>query len=124
MLRIMDPDFLTCIMSGGIARSRSDSFASTKSFRRLLRADRRLGYVFGMDSTKLTDKQLADLNRIVSRQLNFLTRLQRRMEHLRFSPRDEIYLATMKAQDSIHELSVKLHYLSCKDGVGRLHKRD
>ncbi len=51
--------------------------------------------------------------------LNYLTRLQQRMEKIGFPLNDPFYQSVKKARESIFDLSMDLHYLSCAGGVGR-----
>ena len=46
----------------------------------------------------------------LNRGLEIIVPLQQRMDHLRFDPTDKIYVATLKAYNAIHHLSVHLHY--------------
>jgi hypothetical protein len=50
--------------------------------------------------------------------MNYLIRLQTRMEKVGFPPDDRLYKLVANAYDAAHRLSVEIHYLSCK-GVGR-----
>jgi hypothetical protein len=40
------------------------------------------------------------------------------MEKTGFPQSDELFQATKRAYDAAQELCMKLHYLSCKSGVG------
>lgn len=55
--------------------------------------------------------------------LQYLNKLQRRMEQVGFPLADPFYQAVMKARDGVYSLSISLHYLSCTGGVGRAPKR-
>jgi hypothetical protein len=46
-----------------------------------------------------------------------------RMEARGFPMSDELFQAANRAYDSAHALTMKLHYLSCKSGVGRSEKK-
>jgi hypothetical protein len=79
----------------------------------------RLCYVAVVDSSKLTDQQIAQLTETVTRYLRFVGRLRQRMDRLHFPPHDRLYTCSIKAYNSLHEMHVELHYLSVKGGVGR-----
>jgi hypothetical protein len=64
-----------------------------------------------VDSSTLTQKQIDALTEAIGDRLLFLGNLQRRMERLRFSPQDRLYVATMKAYNAMHELRVVSLYL-------------
>ena len=51
--------------------------------------------------------------------LGYLFRLRQRMDKRGFSPDDPLYQLVVNAYDALHPLTVELHYLSCKEGVGR-----
>jgi hypothetical protein len=72
-----------------------------------------------VDSSKLTDRQIAALTETVTRHLRFLGKLRQRMDHLCFPPDDRLYMTSIRAYNVLHELRVELHYLSVKGGVGR-----
>jgi hypothetical protein len=61
----------------------------------------------------------AALCRGISPGLRYLVRLRSRMERAGFLPDDPLFQLVSKAYDAVQHLSVHLHYLSCKSGVGR-----
>jgi hypothetical protein len=72
-----------------------------------------------MDSNTIRPEHAAQLNLSIRRSLNYLFRLRERMLKTGFTPTDPLYLLVSNAYDATHHLSVELHYLSCKGGVGR-----
>lgn len=72
-----------------------------------------------MDSSSLTNDQIAALARIVRRDLRFLGKLRARMEQLGFTPGDRLYQVTTAAYNALHAMSVELHYMGCGSGVAR-----
>jgi len=76
-----------------------------------------------MSSDDLTKDQAQKLHESIRPSVNFLYRLERRMEKARFKNDDPFYVAVRKAYDALHALSMKLHYMTC-DGVGRPRKDD
>lgn len=54
--------------------------------------------------------------------VRLLHKLLRRMEARGFPMSDELLRAGNEAYDASRELTMKLHYLSCKSGVGRSEK--
>jgi hypothetical protein len=77
-----------------------------------------------MDYTQLSKAQLVQLSQLLYRPTNFLNRLERRMSRLGFPPNDPLYVAVVKAQTALHELSMIVHYASCSSGVGRAPRAD
>ena len=76
-----------------------------------------------MDSSQLTTRQARELHARLTSMLGFLNRLLRRMEQRGFPQSDPLYQAGVRARDSLHDLCVKAHLLSCEGGVwdgGRL----
>src|SRR5262245_559559 len=51
--------------------------------------------------------------------LNYIGRRRRRLEQVGFVPSDPLYKLVSWAYDALHALSVELHYLSMKQGVGK-----
>ncbi len=51
--------------------------------------------------------------------LGYLNRLHRRMEKVGFLRDDQSLKLVAKARDAMHELTVELHYESCRHQVGR-----
>ena len=68
---------------------------------------------------KLTCEQAACINKALYPLANYLIRLRRRMERVGFLPDDPFYRLVAKAQDAVQQLTVDLHYRSCRSGVGR-----
>jgi hypothetical protein len=50
--------------------------------------------------------------------LQFLNRLEARLIAVGGLPSDPLLQKVVKARDAMHDLSIKLHYLSCDGGVG------
>ena len=71
-----------------------------------------------MDSESLTKEQAATLLKVVGPAKGFLHRLRERMVKTHFPPDDRLFHSVCKAHDAMHDLWVRLHYLSC-DGAGR-----
>jgi predicted amidophosphoribosyltransferase len=55
----------------------------------------------------------------VSPYVHYLGPLRRRMNSRGFPHADELLRAADKAYNTARDLSITLHYLSCKSGVGR-----
>jgi len=72
-----------------------------------------------MNSSKLTTAQAARLHRALYPHLNYLCRLRRRMELIGFPSGDPLFVLVSPAYDSLQRLSVEVHYMSCRSGVGR-----
>jgi hypothetical protein len=70
-----------------------------------------------MEPKAITREQAQILVEQVRRQLCYLRRLQERMVKAGMQ-NDPLFAVVSKAYDAIHELSVKLHYRTCKSGVG------
>ena len=71
-----------------------------------------------MDSQQLTTRQAERMRNAMIPYVRYLYRLQTRMEKTSFPPSDELFQATRRAYDAAQDLCMKLHYLSCKSGVG------
>ena len=71
-----------------------------------------------MDSTKITTAQAEVLKRHTRPMLRYLGAMLKRMHKRRFPPQDELLRSTQKAYNAVHELNVRIHYLSCSGGVG------
>jgi hypothetical protein len=76
-----------------------------------------------MDSQQLTTRQAESMRNTLIPHVRYLYRMQTRMEKTGFPQSDELFQATKRAYDAAQELCMKLHYLSCKSGVG-LQRRD
>ena len=72
-----------------------------------------------MDTDDLTTDQARQLHERIRPMLAYLYKLRGRMEQRGFPRDDELRQLVERAYDSVHRLSVELHYLSCKSGVGR-----
>ena len=69
-----------------------------------------------MTSDDLTKSQAKQLRATLAPMLNFLYRLERRMEK-KFKGNDPLYRDVQRAYDAMQALSMSLHYLKC-DGTG------
>ena len=70
-----------------------------------------------MDSSQLTTDQAKLMAERVQPMLGYLHALRSRCEK-RFPPSDVFRQMVEKAYDSVHSLSVRLHYMTCEKGVG------
>jgi hypothetical protein len=73
----------------------------------------------GMNTDDLTTDQAKQLQARIGPMLGYLYRLRSRMDKRGFPRDDELRQLVERAYESVHRLSVELHYLSCKSGVGR-----
>lgn len=71
-----------------------------------------------MDSHELTTQQAESMRNALIPCVRYLYKMQTRMEKTGFPASDELFQATRRAYDAAQELCMKLHYLSCKSGVG------
>jgi hypothetical protein len=71
-----------------------------------------------MRSDDLTREQAQALKNKLQPMLRYLGRLKRRMNYKGFPPEDPMLVGVCDAENAIHALTVKLHYLSCGDVVG------
>jgi hypothetical protein len=71
-----------------------------------------------MDSSTIKRKQARAISAALYPCLNYLRRLQVRMEKVGFPPDDPLYKLVASAYDAVLRLHGETHYLSCK-GVGR-----
>jgi hypothetical protein len=71
-----------------------------------------------MNRDSIEKWQAVKIGKSLAPSLNYLRRLQHRMENKGFPGNDPYYLAVCRAYDSIHALCVATHYLTC-NGVGR-----
>ena len=76
-----------------------------------------------MRSDDLTRDQAQALKNKLQPMLGYLSRLKRRMVRRGFPPDDPLLLADCQAEDAMHALHVKVHYLSCGDVTGRRRDR-
>jgi hypothetical protein len=72
-----------------------------------------------MDSRDLSTAQAEKIGEQLAPHVRYLGRVRRRMEALGFPMTDELLRATKNAYSKARDLSITLHYLSCKSGVGR-----
>ena len=72
-----------------------------------------------MTSAELRSDQAARLRLVIARELRYLNRLCERMTRLGFPPDDPLFVAALRARDSLQDLHVVTHYCECKHGVGR-----
>src|SRR2546426_693650 len=81
-------------------------------------ARRRIGPLDGgaAMARKLTREQAERLNESLRPTLGYLHRLCDRMNRVGFAPDDEVLRLAQAARDSLLELTVRLHYLSCDPG--------
>jgi hypothetical protein len=79
---------------------------------------RLLGTVAAVTSDDLTTEQAKQMGVVVGRHLNYLGRLQKRMQRVGFPHDDQLVVAVNKAFDATHALNVRLHYLGVASGVG------
>jgi len=76
-----------------------------------------------MDRETIKKSQAKTISTALLPGMNYLLRLRERMEKVGFPHDDKLYLLVCKAYDSMHRLSVEVHYLSC-DGVGNPPKKE
>ncbi len=69
---------------------------------------------------KLTTDQAGKIHDAIGPTLGYLARLVERMDRTNLRHGDpKLYALVRAAEDSMHALSVELHYQSCGPGVGR-----
>ena len=76
-----------------------------------------------MHSGDLQPWQAEKIKNSLAPHLGYLHRLQRRMEQVGFPPTDPLYQLVSRAYDATHQVSVEIHNLSCRSGVGRNRRR-
>ena len=69
-----------------------------------------------MDLSSLSPDQARDLDDRVGPMLGYLTRLTDRMQKRAWYAHDPVYVAAWEAQDTVHELHVRLRRASCGPG--------
>jgi len=74
-----------------------------------------------MDSQTMDRDHARKLHQALQPSLGFLFRLRERTTKAGFPPDDKLYQLVSKAFESVHALSVELHYLSC-EGTWRARK--
>jgi hypothetical protein len=72
----------------------------------------------GMRSDDLTRDQCRTLADQLRKMLGYLNRLEKRMSQQGFPLDDDLYRATVKARDAMHEVSIEAHYLGCRGSTG------
>jgi hypothetical protein len=70
-------------------------------------------YSDSMRSEDLTREQAQAIKDKITPMLSYLNRLAKRMNQRRFPPDDRLMQAVGRAAQVMHELNVKVHYLSC-----------
>jgi hypothetical protein len=70
-------------------------------------------------SDRIEPWQAEIMSRELFRGANYLVRLRDRMVKAGLDPEDEVFRAVIEAHDAMQTLRVRLHYRSCKSGVGR-----
>jgi hypothetical protein len=68
---------------------------------------------------KLQHWQAGRVHESLGPSVRYLHRLKARMLKVGFTPDDLLYQLVTQAYDTMQVLSMQLHYLSCKSGVGR-----
>jgi hypothetical protein len=76
-----------------------------------------------MDSRDLTSDQSAQIQAGLRPYMLWLHKLRRRMELRGFPQTDELFTAADETYGAVRELMMRLHYLSCRRGVGREPRR-
>jgi hypothetical protein len=71
-----------------------------------------------MQCQDLTKEQTESLKAKIDPMHGYLNRLKTRMNRKDFPRDDELFSSVLKASAAMHDLSIKLHYLSCSHGVG------
>jgi hypothetical protein len=71
-----------------------------------------------MEKNDLRPWQARRVRERLALSLNYLSRLKERMERLGFTPNDSLFRAVIDAQQTMSDLCMDLHYLSCEGGVG------
>jgi hypothetical protein len=77
-----------------------------------------------MQADDLTREQARALKNKLQPMLSYLGRLKDRMRRKGFVADDRLLAAVCRAEDSVHALSVEVHYLVCGDRVGRAQPPD
>jgi hypothetical protein len=67
-----------------------------------------------MRSADLTAAQLATIEAKLAPMLRYLNQLTSRMESQHFPADDKLYRLAADARNAVHDLRVRVHYLSCK----------
>jgi hypothetical protein len=69
--------------------------------------------------SELTQEQARAVAERLVPTLGYLTRLTNRMQQRGWKADDPAYLAEWRARDALHELTVRMHYQSRRDGYGK-----
>jgi hypothetical protein len=77
-----------------------------------------------VDSTTLTIARAKRMHDALAPTLGYLTRLRQRMDRVGFVPGDPLDRDVCTAHEAMHALLSRLHYLSCKSGVGASERRE
>lgn len=73
----------------------------------------------GMDGNQLTTAQARQLHAHLAPMLGYLNKLRSRMDENGFPRDDRLLLKITEARDAMHGLCVRVHYMTCKTGVGK-----
>jgi hypothetical protein len=71
-----------------------------------------------MDSTSIKPEHATQINKTLFRSVNYLYRLRERMRKVGFPHEDPLLQLVEQANEAMHKLFVKTHYLCCPSGVG------
>ena len=85
-----------------------------------IRAGRSAGYPARMQSDDLSAEQARIIKARLAPALDYLARLRARMVAGGFPPQDPLLVEVVRAEHAVQDLHVALHYLTCRDHVGRL----
>ena len=66
----------------------------------------------------ITHEQAGELNEHLRPMLAYLGRVRNRLQAVGYLPDDPLYRRVNDAYNGMHALTVEVHYLSCKGGVG------
>ncbi len=77
-----------------------------------------------MNTNDLKPWQIEKMIMPIQRSLRYLSTLLDRMNHVGFTPKEELYQRVQVAQSDMQALFMTLHYLSCGHGVGKPPKND
>jgi hypothetical protein len=72
-----------------------------------------------MDSRQLKRWQAEKIHKALGPGLRYVGLLKTRMERVGFLPDDPLYRLVKQTYESLHRLSVEMHYRSCSGGVGQ-----
>ena len=77
-----------------------------------------------MDGNQLKAWQAERIRDSLFPSINYLGRLQKRMEETGFSRDDRVFKLVAEAFDAIHALYNEMNYQACKSGAGREPKEE